>query len=73
MWMGFAFAADVIAEGLRRGTRNGVGMVGRDEPNGRGKCRVIRLSLLSMKGLYNALGSERVGKKGVLREAEDEG
>lgn len=56
VWMGFAFAADVIADGPGRGTRNGV-VAGRDEPNGRGKWRVIRLSLLSMKGLYKALGS----------------
>lgn len=52
VWMGFACAADVIANGPGRGARDGVdkeGMEGRDGPNGRERCLVMRLSRLSMK------------------------
>lgn len=50
-----------MADAPERGARDGAeraGVVGRDEPNGRGKWRVIRFSRLSMKELYKEMGLE---------------
>jgi hypothetical protein len=51
VWMVFA-GADVIANGVGRGVRDGVerGTKGREEPNGRDKWRVRRFSRLSIEG-----------------------